>query len=229
MRIVVDEKLIARRGQAAQRGLLVGAVLLATALVASFSPRYVLPAYGVVVLGTIVTTWGSRIASKWLGDLRGDRVLAKVLKGLDNSYRLYNNVLPAEHVLLSPDGLFVLRLQRQDGKISCHGQKWHRPFTIRRVFSFLSEEGLGNPTKQVQREAAGLFGLVADHLPDADAPMYPVIVFVNPKVELDVTAPVVPAVQIRALKRHLRHRAGDTRMPKETYKALTELFDEQAA
>ena len=229
MRIVVDDKLIAKRSQAAQRGLLVGGVLLVTALVASFSPRYVLPAYGVVVLGTIVTTWGSRSGTKWLGDLRGDKVLAKVLKGLDNSYRLYNYVLPAEHVLLSPGGLFVLRLQRQDGKISCRGKKWQRPFSIGRVFSFLSEEGLGNPSKQVERDAAELCGLVADHLPDVDAPVYPVIVFVNPKVELDVTAPVVPAVQIRALKRHLRHRAGDTRMPKETYKALTELFDEQAA
>jgi len=97
------------------------------------------------------------------------------------------------------------------------------------VFSFLSEEGLGNPTKQVQREAAQLCGLIADHLPDADVSMYPVIVFVNPKVELDVTAPVVPAVPISALKRHLRHTAGDTKMPKETYKALTELLDERAA
>ena len=64
MRVVVDDKLIARRSQVAQRALLVGAVLLAIALVASFNPRYVLPAYGVVVLGTIVTTWGSRIGSK---------------------------------------------------------------------------------------------------------------------------------------------------------------------
>ena len=156
-------------------------------------------------------------------------MLAKVLKGLDNSYRLYNYVLPAEHVLLSPAGLFVLRLQRQDGEISCRGKKWQRPFSMRRVFSLLSEEGLGNPTKQVQREAAQLCGLVADHLPDADAPMYPVIVFVNPRVELDVTAPVVPAVPISALKRHLRHTAGNSRMPKETYKALMGLLDEQAA
>jgi len=229
MRVVVDDKLIARRSQVAQRALLVGAVLLAIALVASFNPRYVLPAYGVVVLGTIVTTWGSRIGSKWLGDLRGDSVLAKVLKGLDNSYRLYNYVLPAEHVLLSPFGLFILRLQRQDGEISCHGSKWHRPFRMRRVFSLLSEEGLGNPIKQVQREAAQLHRFVADHLPDADAPTHPLIVFVNPKAELDIAEPVVPAVPVSALKRHLRHTAGDTRMPKETYKALTELFDEQAA
>jgi len=228
MRVVVDDKLVARRSQTAQRALLVGAGLLIIALVASFNPRYVLPAYVVVVLGTIVTTWGARIGSKWMGDLRGDRVLAKVLKGLDNSYRLYNYVLPVDHVLLSPDGLFVLRLQRQDDKVSCRGSKWHRPFRLRRVYGLLSEEGLGNPTNQAQREAARLDRFVADHLPDADAPTHSLIVFVNPKVELDVTDPVVPAVPVSALKRHLRHTMGDTRMPKETYKALTELFGEQA-
>ena len=228
MRVVIDDKLIERRAQVAQRALVVGAVLLAIALVASFTPRYVLPAYAVVILGTVVTTWAARTGSKWLGDLRGDRVLAKVLKGLDNRCRLYSYLLPAEHVLLSPTGLFALRLQRQEGRISCRGEKWHRPFSLSRVVNLLSEERLGDPSKRARREAADLSKFVADGLPGVDVPIQPLIVFINPKAELDVAEPAMPAMPIGALKRYLRSAAKDVGISKEIYRALVELFDEQA-
>jgi len=228
MRVMIDEKLTEKRAQLTQRALVVGTVLLAIALVASFTPRYVLPAYAVVILGTIVTTWGARTGSKWLGDLRGDRVLAKVLKGLDNRYRLYSYLLPAEHVLLSPTGVFALRLQRQEGRISCRGEKWHRPFSLSRVVNLLSEEQLGDPNKRARREAADLLKFVANGLPSVDVPIQPLIVFVNSKAELDVAKPAIPAMPIGALKRYLRSADKDVGISKETHRALVELFDEQA-
>ena len=228
MRVVIDDKLTENRAQVAQRALVVGSVLLAVALVASFTPRYVLPAYAVVILGTIVTTWGARTGSKWLGDLRGDKVLTKVLKGLDNRYRLYSYLLPAEHVLLSPTSVFALRLQRQEGIISCRGEKWRRPFSLSRVVNLLSEEPLGDPSKRAGREVADLRKFVADGLPGVDVPIQPLIVFVNAKAKLDVAKPGIPAMPIGALKRYLRSAAKDAGISKETYGALVELFDGQA-
>lgn len=228
MRTIVNDKLATNRGQSAKRGLIVGTVLLTLSVLGALQPRFMLPAYAVVLLGTVVTSWAGRAAAKWLGDLRGDRVLAKVLKGLDNRHRLYSYVLPAEHVLLSVADVFVLRVQRQDGKISCRGEKWRRHFHLQRLLGILSEERLGNPSKQARREAEQLRRFVTDHSPDVDVPIQPVIVFVNPRAELDVTRPTVPAVPLSELKRHLRHSTGDREMPKEAYRALARLFDEQA-
>ena len=58
--------------------------------------------------------------------------------------------------------------------------------------------------------------------------MQPVIVFVNPNAELDVAGSNVPAVPLKTLKQRLRSTTGDEAMPKETYKALVNLFGEQA-
>jgi hypothetical protein len=69
---------------------------------------------------------------------------------------------------------------------------------------------------------------VTSHLPDTDVPIQPVVVFVDPKAELSVVEPTVPVVPMRDLKAYLRESVGERPMPRQTLKALTDLFDEQA-
>ncbi len=228
MRLVINDKLAERRSRAAQRALTIGIMLLLSALGASFYPRYVLLAYPLMLLATILLTWATRTGDKWSGDSRSDKVLAKVLKGLDHRHRLYSYLLPAEHVLLSPAGIFVLKVKRQDGEISCHSGKWRRRFSLGRLLRMLSEEQLGNPTKQARLETGKLRRFVASHLPDVDVPIQPVIVFINPRAELDVVEPTMPAMLLSALKAYLRNAMADRKMPQERLKALIDLFSEQA-
>jgi len=227
MRIIVNSELVNKRAHTAQRALTTGVMLLVIALIASFYPRYVSLAYIIMLLATVLLVWATRTGNKWLGELRADKLLSKVLKGLDHRYRLYNYVLPAEHVLLAPAGLFVLLVKRQDGKVSYRGGKWHRQFNWRRIFGILSEEWLNDPCKQARIEAEKLHHFVATNLPDVDVPIQPVIVFVDPQVELDVVNPTVPAVTLGALKAYLRSAVGDKKLPNKTLEALVDLFDGQ--
>lgn len=228
MRVITNEPLVEKRARAAQRGMTIGVVLLFGAMFLSFNPRFVLLAYGLMLVGLVVVNWTGHAAGKWLRKPRVDQTLAKALKGLGHSHRLYSYLLPAEHVLLSPTGLYVLKAKLLDGRISCHGDSWRRQLSLGRLVRMLSEERLGNPSKQAQSETEMMRRFVTSHLPDVDVPMQPIVVFVDPKVELSVVEPTVPVVPLRDLKAHLRESTGEKPMPREALKALTDLFDEQA-
>ncbi len=228
MRVIIDKDKVRRRAATAQRGTFTGIGLLGAAAVLSFTPRYLLPAYGLIIPGVIVASWAARSGDKWLREPRLDQLLAKALKGLTHGYRLYSYVLPAEQVILAPAGLFILTAKQQDGCISCHGQKWHRPFNLRRLRRVLAEEPLGNPTKQVQDEMQKMQRFVAEHLPDTDVPMQPVIVFADPQADLEVVEPTVPTMPLSDLKSYLRSANKGKALPKQTHKALLDLFGEQA-
>ncbi len=227
MRVIVNEGWVKRRAVTAQRGILIGVGLLGGAAVLSFNPRYVLRAYGLVIPGVILASWASRAGDKWLREPRADQVLAKALKGLAHGYRLYSYVLPAEQVILSPAGLFVLKVKHQVGRISCDGDRWRRPLTLQRLWRFLAEEPLGNPTKQVQGQVQSMQRFLAEELPNADVPMYPLIVFTESGADLQVVEPTVPVLPLGELKAYLRSAGKGQAVAKQTHKALLDLFDEQ--
>jgi hypothetical protein len=227
MRVIVNEDWVKRRATTAHRGVLVGVGLLVAAAVLSFNPSYVVRAYGLIIPGVILASWASRAGDKWLREPRADQALAKALKGLTHGFRLYSYVLPAEQVILSPAGLFVLKVKHQVGRISCHGGKWHRPLTLQRVWRFLPEEPLGNPTKQVQDEMESMERFLSQ-LPNADVPMSPVIVFTESEADLEIVEPTVPVMPLGELKAYLRRASKGQALAKQTHKALLDLFDEQA-
>ena len=227
MRVTVNEALVRKRAATAQRGIFVGVGLLGAAAVLSFNPRYVLRAYGLIIPGVIVASWAARFGDKWLREPRADQLLAKALKGLTQGYRLYSYVLPAEQVILSPMGVFVLNVKRQDGRISCRGERWNRPLTLRRLWRFLAEEPLGNPTKQVRAEVHKLKQFIAERLPDQPVPVYPVIVFTEIEAELELVEPTVDTMPLSDLKSYLRSVDSGETLPRQMYRALRDMFDDQ--
>lgn len=229
MRVIVNEPLITKEATAARRIITIGLVLLFAAMVLSFNPRSLLAAYLIMLLGIVLLNWGAIRGNKWLRDPRFDQELGKVLKGLNQGLRLYHYVLPADHVLLSPAGLFVLLVKPQEGQIACHGEKWRHRFNLGRFLRTLFEERLGNPTKQAQLQAEKLQRFLAKHLPDAEIPIQPIIVFSHPKAELDITEPVVPVMRIGELKAYLRNATAKKALRQDTLKTLADLFDEQAS
>jgi len=229
MRVVVNEKLIRKRAQTTQRAVILGVGLLGVAAVLSFNVRYLLPAYALILPGVALSSWAMRASDKWLSNPRTDQVLAKALKGLTQGYRLYSHILPAEQLLFSPTGLFILNVKHQDGKISCRGERWRRSFNLGRIVRWLAEVPLGNPSKQVQAEVQRMQQFVSQQLPDADVPMQPLVVFGSPKAELDIVESEVPVLALADLKAYLRDAEKDRAMPKQTQEALLRVFDQQAS
>jgi len=226
MRIAINENWVQKQTGAARNSTNLGVFLMLIAMAMSFSARLVLYAYISLFISVPMLRWGLNRTERWLRKPRPDEALAKSLKGMDNSYQLFLFNLPAEHVLLAPTGVFVLNLKIQDGQISVHGDKWHRKFTAIRLLRLLFEEWLGNPTKEAQAAAEKLGRAINKRLPDLDVTPQPVVVFVNPGAKLEVENPTMPVTTLGDLKTYLRSVTSE--LPQETYKALSQVFHEQA-
>jgi hypothetical protein len=229
MRVMVNEPLIANRSTWGRRIMSLGFVALLFAVLLSLNRQTVLGAYGVMLVGLITINIGVFIGGKWMRDPRADQLLDKALKGLNHGSRLYNYLLPVDHVILSPPGLFVLTLKFQDGQITGQGEKWRRRLNLWGSFRALFEPPLGNPGRQARKETAKVQSWLDAHLPDAEVPVQPVIVFANPKAQLQLEEPSVPAVALADLKGYLRAALKEKSLPQATLQALTDLCDEQPA
>ena len=162
--------------------------------------------------------------NRWVRQPRADQVLEQALKGFDDQYRLYNYMLPAPHVLLSPAGLFVLTALGQDGTIRYEGGKFRRNFSAGRVLRFMGEEGLGKPLAEGDAEVQALRKLLEQHGAGEGVEIQNVLVFYNPRAQVSVTDPPRAIVTPKGLKRAIR-RQPETKLPPGEYRQFQELFE----
>ena len=229
MRVTVNEPLVAKRSSRGRRIMILGFAVMLVAVVLSFNELSLLRSYGIMVVGLVLINIGLYYGGKWMRDPREEQILDKSLKGLNHGSRLYSYLLPSDHVLLASPGFFVLTLKFQDGRITAEGDKWQRHLSLGSSLRALFEPRLGNPGQQALKEASKVESWVKEHLPDAEVPVRPVVVFVNPKAKLQLEGASVPAVALDDLKAFLRTALKDKPLPAATLQALTDLCDEQAA
>ena len=90
MKVVTDKKLVAQGQKYGKIASLVGLAVLIAGLLVSFRQMSILLAYGCLIVGFIISNIGIYLANKWVREPRADQALAKVLKGFDDKYTLYN-------------------------------------------------------------------------------------------------------------------------------------------
>ncbi len=227
MRTTTDEEMMARGGRVGQVAIFMALVMVGAGLVVSFTAWKII-AVILVGLGVVMYTVGNRQLSQATRDPRLIQQLVDALKGFDDRYHLYNHILPGDHVLLTPHGLFVLVVKGVDGRIRCFKDKWVRDFSLRRLLRFFTEEPLGNPTKDAERDVKKVREYIEKHNPGADVDIQGLVVFVNPQARLEVTDTLLPVLPLRRLKGYIRKIVQQREISPETLAALTALFDEAA-
>ncbi|MBM4464402.1 MAG: NERD domain-containing protein [Chloroflexi bacterium] len=208
MQVITDEKLIRNRARLGRVASFAGLAVLILGLVASLYPQWLLASFGCLFVGFLLSQVGIYHANRWVKQPRADQTLEKILKGFDDRYHLYNYVLPAPHVLLTPFGLCVIKPRHQGGKIRYQGGKWHHELGWRWILRFFGQEGLGNPSREVQSEVEKLSRFLAQRLSDDNVPVEGVVVFTNPEVDLQIETPPVPVLDGRQFKLFLRDLSG---------------------
>ena len=151
------------------------------------------------------------------------------MKGFDDRYHFYAWALPVPYVLLSPQGIYTFTTRDQTGKVTSNGQTWHAKFSFSRIFMLFAQEGLGNPTEEAQMQAGKLNDWIRGKLPDVSVQVQPAIVFIDPRVQLDVTDPIVPVLEPKTIKKWLRGGGKGENVRPADLRALEALFDETAA
>jgi hypothetical protein len=205
MRLTTNEKLIQQRSTWARYLTFAGMGLLLASLVTSFMTDQIALAYGTLLGGFVTAMIGSSLANKWIKPPRADQVLEKSLKGFDNKHHLFNYLLPAEHVLVTPGSVLVFKAKSHDDQITCRNSRWHRPWRWTRLFGALAQEPLGDPLAELQHEIGKMQKLFASQIENtAPIPIDGYVVFTNPRAQLTIDDPDLPVVMASDLKDTLR-------------------------
>jgi hypothetical protein len=215
MRIVSNDKLIRRNTAIGKYSLWIGTALLVGALVINLlaftRPQdvslitYVIAAFFV---GFTLTNVGTLFNNRW--GRRPDRGLSEALKGLDDRFTLYNYRLGAPHVLAGPSGVIVLHPKYQIGPVIYDGKRWQNPGARRMMFGLFNPDPLGNPVAETAGEVDAFNRFIKKQAPGLEVAPQALIVFLNPRAEVDAKDSIIPALHIKQLKEYIRKLPKDT-------------------
>jgi len=148
----------------------------------------------VLLIGFISTMISVRLTNLWVRIPRPEDAIKDGLKGISNKSAIYHYFhLPARHVLICPQGVFAIISRFQDGEVIHKDGRWRiKRGPISTLFSIFRLDGIGNPTAEAEAAAAHIRYLIEDY--DPDIPVYPVVIFQDPKVRLTIENPTVPVL-----------------------------------
>jgi hypothetical protein len=181
--------------------------------------------FAALPLGFVCASFGSYFINRFArrrwpgtkGIARPDEVLERNMKGFDDKYAYFAWSLPANHVLVGPNGITVMAVRSDRGKVTVQGDKWREPFGLGRFFSVFAREGVGNPALELEDQIRKLRVLV-DQTPTtkgesaASVPIEPVAVFLNPEMQIALENPSIAVLRADQLKDHVRRRTKEVKV-----------------
>jgi hypothetical protein len=237
VQITTNEPYVRRRGLLGTLGTLLGFVVLGLGMFVSLRQPNQLEITWVtfvpwvtLALGIILLNVGKFYATRYGTRPRVDVAIAQSLKGLDYRSHLYNFVptVPVDHLLSTPNGLFVLATRPFVGDVIHEGDRWSRPLNFSSLLQRFTDGGLGNPTREAQRDVEAVRNLLRERVGAEAAtatPISPIVVLINSRVKLQVTDPVVPVVPVAELRSAIRRPKDGTRLSADLQKQLARALE----
>jgi hypothetical protein len=140
----------------------------------------------------------------------GENKVSKILSStLSDEYYLINDVVFSEghgnidHVVLGPNGVFVIETKNYGGKIICYGDQWSRQYTSKKNASFnrFINFELGSPSKQAKRNSMRIKGVIesSETFKSRRIWVEGIVVFANQNIDLKIDNPTLPILKIGEL------------------------------
>jgi Nuclease-related domain len=137
------------------------------------------------------------------GGWQGEKQVAKLLGSkLNDDYYLLNDLYLSggggdiDHIVLGPNGVFVLETKNWSGNISCNGDEWQR--AGKQSFS-------GSPSRQVKRNAAKIKQIIENSptLRQSGIVVEGIVVLTNSHAALHINNPTVPILNLSKLPSYI--------------------------
>ncbi len=198
-----------------------GLAMLATSTFLSFTRPGSIAYLPSLSIGLIFAILGTHMVKRWVQEPPPHEAIPAGLKGFGKKARLYQYYKPANHLLISDFGVFILSTQPVNVSVSVDGEtiKSRTPFFGRLIKSF-SQDTLNLPIRQALGEAQRAQDWLDKNLPDHGISVHPVIVLTNPKAEFEViNAPPIPITysdkRTPSLKAYIREQSYPTLTPEQ--------------
>lgn len=207
MKVFVNEEFIQRRAKLTRWVSIAGLGVLLLGLIVSFNKAYYFWSLPALVIGIFLASISGFNANRYVKEPRPDQALAKALRGFDNNYHLFNYTARISHVFLTPSRVYAVLVKPQEGVVRQRGNRWRRDFSLKRLFLFFGDEGLGNLTRDAQAEAERLQNGLEEAFGEEAPAVEALVVFTNPKTELEMQEPQTEDVVVlsgKNLKKYIR-------------------------
>jgi len=160
--------------------------------------------------------------------IQGEKSVIEALSHLSDEYYLINDVKfeslrgNIDHIVIGPNGIFVIETKNYSGRIICEGDEWVRCYG----FIFPREYDIGSPSKQVKRNAVRVKEIIESSgiLKDKRVWVEAIVVFTNPDVELEVINPTVPVLTVDKLCEYIKNKKTSNKFSSEEIKGIAQLI-----
>lgn len=220
MKIISNDKLIKRNNRIGQITSISSLVVLAVGMFYSFKDstgKYMLLTFTTLIVGFILFQVGNYYLNRWGKSPRPDEVISQSLKGLDDKYTLYHYATDIPCLLVGPAGIFSILTYPQTGTLFFDEKKkdWRQKGGNFFLKAF-AQEGLGRPCAEAEfaTEQLEKFLLKAG-VPAAQAKGTTLLVFTNPKADIEGEGSTVPFVTSEKIKDFIRKKAKEVNFDAE--------------
>ena len=183
------------------------------------SSSFRLPAIGFFMAAMLLTLFKASVRrwSRWSVGKNGESKVTEALKSLPDEYVVLNDiVLPdrkgnVDHLLIGPNGVFVIETKNYSGFVKCEEEQW-----------FVNGHRIRSLSKQAKRNTMAVRGYIASLFPGQQTRVpyvVPLLVFVSRSTRLKLFKPTVCVLKPNELVEFIRDR--------EITRAITE--DEKRA
>ncbi len=227
MRIVRNVGYVTRRKRTARWTALLGFVMLASTMVLTYRfPALILIAYALLFAGMVTFHLGMQQLGKWSRTPRNDQLIDGLLKTLGDKYSLVHYAelgkRTIEHVLVHPGGVLALTARELPGRVQLKRGRWRKlGGGLGRLFGMGGPQ-LGNPTADADSDTAALRDYLTEHQLEAEVDA--ALVFLNPRIELDVEEPDYPVTNAEGLPEFVRALPEDGSLRPAERQALLDLL-----
>lgn len=202
----------------ASLAFLVGAVILT--LTGANRPDLTAYSFIAMIIGLILSQIGVYFANRWGKSPRVDERISLGLKGLDDRYTLYHYVTPVPHLLAGPAGVWVITPEYQSGTITYEKDRY-RQKGVGFFGKVVGQEGLGRPELDANSQKEDFEKFLKKSLPETSQPIVrSMILFTNPKANVQVQDTPIPTMHVEKLKDFVRRKAKEEPANLETVRQV---------
>lgn len=199
-----------------------------------------LPTLILSVLFMALTIYFFSKSNHYMKGKTGEDATENALEQLDNNYYLINDVNlngsygNTDHIVLGPNGIFVIESKNYDGTIICNGDEWHRHYDASLTMSMKGNMywrpsknyDIGSPSKQVKKCAVVLKQVLQTRFNKAlwvDG----VVVFTNPNVYLKLKDTTTSVLRIGELYGFIKYKRSNMRFSSNELKSIGKFILQQ--
>ena len=154
MKLSINNKLIDRNKKIAQITLYISLALLTIGFIWTLrntEPSKSIIGYLILIPAFLLVQISIYMANRWGKSPRPDEIVVQALKGLDNTYTLYNYTTDVPHLLVGPIGIWIINPYPHEGEISYDFEKkrYQQKGGAKFFSKYFAQEGLPNISKDV--------------------------------------------------------------------------------